>query len=258
MEKKKMDFVSLEIKDHIGIVMIDRPPLNCINKQAYEEIIEIFKEINRNNEIYVVILTGKGRAFMAGNDINDFKGPFKEDYLNYVKLINEGLAAPYNCRVPVVGAINGLALGGGTAIAACCDILVASEDAFFGITEINYSMVSGPCYLSRLLPETAARNYCMRGSKITIQELASYGVISKIVPKAEVLNAAMEIASEIASKPPLAMIELKQTMNQNEGYRMMEKYALEMTYTKFLKDTEDFDESIAAFFEKRKPNYRRK
>lgn len=253
-----MDFVKLEVTGHIGIVTVDRPPLNSINMQAYKEIIETFNIINGNDEIYVAILTAKGKAFMAGNDLNDFRGPFKEDYVNYTKLINEGLAAPYNCRVPVIGAINGLALGTGTAIASCCDLLVAAEEAYFGITEINFSMVSGPCHISRLLPETAARNYCMRGKRITVQELAAYGAICKIVPQKDLLNTAMEIAAEIAGKAPLAMIELKRAMNTNQGFRIMEKYALEMSYTQFLKNTEDFDESLAAFFEKRQPNFKRK
>lgn len=253
-----MEFVSLEVKDHIGIVTVDRPPLNSINMQAYKEIIEVFNIINNDNEIYVAILTAKGRAFMAGNDLKDFQGPFKDDYVNYVKLINQGIAAPYNCRVPVIGAINGLALGTGSAIAACCDMLVAAEDAYFGITEINYSLVSGPCHISRLLPETMARNKCMRGQVITVQELYQHGAICKIAPKEDVLAAAMEVAAEIAGKAPLAMIELKRAMNTNEKFRIMEKYDTEMSYTKFLKDTEDFDESINAFFEKRKPVFKRR
>ncbi len=253
-----MEFVKLDIKDHIGVVTVDRPPLNSINMQAYKEIIEAFDSINGNDEVYVSILTAKGKAFMAGNDLKDFTGPFKKDYVNYVKLINEGLAAPYNCRVPVIGAINGLALGTGTAIAACCDLLVAAEEAYFGITEINFSLVSGPCHISRLLPETTARNYCMRGKRISARELEAFGAICKIVPKEELMIAAIEIAAEIAGKPPLAMIELKRAMNNNQGFRIMEKYALEMSYTQFLKDTQDFDESISAFFEKRKPVFKRK
>ncbi len=253
-----MDFVKLEITGHIGIITVDRPPLNSVNMQTYKEIIETFNIINGNDEIYVVILTAKGKAFMAGNDLNDFRGPCKEDYVNYAKLVNEGLAAPYNCRVPVIGAINGLALGTGTAIASCCDLLVAAEEALFGITEINFSLVSGPCHISRLLPETAARNYCMRGKRITAKELAAYGAICKIVHKDELLNTAMEIAEEIASKPPLAMIVLKRAMNANQEFRIMEKYALEMSYTQFLVNTEDFEESIAAFFEKRQPIFKRK
>lgn len=252
-----MEFVSLEVKDHIGIVTVDRPPLNSINIQAYKEIVEAFSIINNDNDVYVAVLTAKGRAFMAGNDLNDFKGPFKQDYLNYVKLINEGIAAPYNSRVPVIGAINGLALGTGAAIAACCDLLVAAEDAYFGITEINFSMVSGPAHITRLLPEMTARDMCMRGKKMTAQEMAQYGAIARIVPKEDVLSAALEIAAEIAAKAPLAIIELKRAMNANEKFRIMEKYDLEMSYTKFLKDTKDFDESITAFFEKRKPSFKR-
>lgn len=127
-----MEFVTKEIRNHIAYITIDRPPVNALNRQAYSELTEAFNSVYDDlDDVFVVILTGRGKQFIAGNDLNEFTGTAKSDMNTAVGYFASCLTNIYTCPVPVIGAINGAAVGAGFCIASVCDVLVAAEGARF-------------------------------------------------------------------------------------------------------------------------------
>ncbi|MEI3361139.1 MAG: enoyl-CoA hydratase-related protein, partial [Oscillospiraceae bacterium] len=139
----------VEVKDYICTVTIDRPPANATSKETYDEIRDTFYALDRREDIKVVILTGAGKIFMAGNELSEF-GEFMEPSkctVHYDRIRNAYLAVK-NCRYPVIGAINGSAAGAGCAFAGCCDVLIAAQGAKFALSEIKVGIIGADGYAS--------------------------------------------------------------------------------------------------------------
>jgi enoyl-CoA hydratase len=158
-----------------------------------------------------------------------------------------------DCAVPVIGAINGPAIGAGLAFAACCDIIIASENASFGATEINVGLLGASAHVSLLVGRHKAREMFFTGEMVSAAELQRLGAVRAVVPRAELDATARELAKTLASKSPLAMRLAKASMNQVEDLPLKEAYRIEQTYTERLVKFEDSAEARAAFFEKREP-----
>lgn len=139
-----MKFVNLEVNDFIGIVTVNRPPVNAVNGEVYEEINKTFQSINERTDIRVVIFRAEGeKAFLAGNDLNEFLTMNPENADERMLVVRESFWAVYDCQVPVIGAINGAAPGTGLAYASVCDIIIASDNAYFSLPEINVGVMGG-------------------------------------------------------------------------------------------------------------------
>lgn len=249
-----MDYVSLKVENHIGMVAMNKPPVNSFNLQMYHEIRNTFQSINNMDDIWVVILRAEGKSFSTGNDVNEFMTISTADHADaYARMVSDSIASIYECRVPVIGAIHGKALGAGLAMASCCDILVASENAVFGLPEIIVGIVGAACFLSRMLPQQLARYMAYSGEMMTAEQIKHFGALLKIVPASQLLESAIDIAEHLTKNPPLALRGFKAAMNQNENARLKEKYAVEIGYGKELVGTDDFKEAVGAFLEKRKP-----
>lgn len=243
-----------KVENHIGLVTINKPPVNSFNRQLYKEVGETFQAISKMDEVWVVILRAEGKNFSTGNDVNDFitlNTP--ESAVAYARFVSDCAASIYECPVPVIGAINGKALGAGLVMASCCDILVAAENALFSLPEIKVGIVGAACFLARMLPQQLVRYLSFSGDMMTAEELKHYGALLKVVPENQLREAAMEIARHLTKNPPLTLRGFKLAMNENENARLREKYALEISYGKELFETEDIKEAIGAFLEKRKP-----
>ncbi len=259
-----MEYIKFEIKDHIGIVTLDRPPVNSINLQMYGEIKETFETINTLNDVRVVVISSACHVFSSGNDINEFNdiklGEAAERYVEiaetYGQSVNDCMQSIYNCRVPLIAAVNGAAVGAGLAIAACCDLIVASEGAQFVLPEIKVGVLGAAGFLAQLVPEKVVRYAALTGNPLSAEEIRQYGGIHRVVPAAQLLEAAMALAQEFLQVGPLALRYYKQAINENVDARLPQKYSLELEYTKKYVQSEDMAEAIAAFVEKRKPNYR--
>ena len=161
-----------------------------------------------------------------------------------------------DCAVPVIGAINGPALGAGLAFAACCDILVASENATFGTTEINVGLLGASAHLSLLVGRHKAREMYFTGEQVPASELYRLGAVRAVVPRAELMATARELATTLAAKSPIALRFAKEAMNRVEFLPLKEAYRTEQDYTAKLLRYEDATEARNAFLEKRDPEWK--
>lgn len=254
-----MDFVTLEVKDNIGIVTVNRPPVNAVNAQLYKEIADTFRSINEMDDVRVVVFRAEGeKAFLAGNDLNEFLTMTPENANERMRKVRESFWSVYDCKVPVIGAINGIAPGTGLAYASVCDIIIASENATFSLPEINVGVMGGAKHLSRLVPQMVVRYMHYTGKPMKAAEMKEYGAVLKVVPKEELLDAAMIVASEISKKSPIAIKLAKQSLNTIEYMDLKEGYTYEQSLSRELSGYEDSKEAVNAFFEKREPVFKGK
>ena len=221
---------------------------------------DTFRSIDAMEEIWVVIFRAEGKHFCTGNDVNEFtKITTAEGATDYARMVSDGIGLVYECKVPVIGAIHGMALGTGLALASSCDIIVASENAKFGIPEISVGIIGAACFISRMLPQQLHRYMSYSGDMMTAEQMKHYGAVLKVVPQDQLMASAMEVAKRLLGNPPRALRGFKAAINGNENARLKEKYALEISYAKeFMLGTEDFTEAVTAFIEKRKPVYKGK
>ncbi|OLS40739.1 crotonase [Bacillus sp. MRMR6] len=254
-----MKFVKLEVENNIGIVTIDRPPVNAIDAQTYDEVQRTFESINDRDDIRVVIFRTAGKkAFIAGNDLNEFVTMTPDNAGERMEKVRESFWSVYDCRVPVIGVVQGAAPGTGLAYAAVCDILIASENAKFSLPEINVGVMGGARHLSRLVPQMVVRYMHYTGNAMTAREMQQYGAILKVVQQEELMETAMEVAGEIASKSPIAIKMAKKSLNTIEFMNLKEGYEFEQGLSGELSAYEDSKEAVNAFFEKREPVFKGK
>lgn len=258
-----MGALTVTVADHVATVTLDRPPVNAIDHAAMAEIRDTFAAFDDDRDIRVAIFTAAGdRAFMAGVDLNAVApgdgGPEVPATLvtDPARLARDAMWAVTDCAVPVIGAINGPALGAGLAFAACCDILVASENATFGTTEINVGLLGASAHLSLLVGRHKAREMFFTGEKVPASELYRLGAVRAVVPREQLLPVASELAATLAAKSPIALRLAKESMNRVEHLPLKEAYRTEQDYTARLLRFEDSGEARRAFLEKREPEWR--
>jgi enoyl-CoA hydratase/carnithine racemase len=210
--------------------------------------------------VRVAIFTAAGdRAFMAGLDLKAPTPGVEETPARFVT--DSGLAARepmwaiVDCAVPVIGAINGPALGAGLAFAVCCDILIAADHATFATTEINVGLLGASAHLSRLVGRHKAREMFFTGEAVTAEELHRLGAVRAVVPRAELLSTARALAGVLAAKSPLALRLAKESMNRVEDVPLRDAYRIEQDYTNRLQRFDDAREARQAFLEGRDPSW---
>jgi enoyl-CoA hydratase len=257
-----MSAVSVTTADHIATVVLDRPPVNAVDRNALAEIRDAFQALNNNRDVRAAIFTAAGeRAFMAGVDLRSVDAAPAEDapatlMTDRGRLAREAMWAITDCAVPVIGAINGPALGAGVAFAACCDILLASDNAIFGTTEINVGLLGASAHLSLLVGRHKAREMFFLGELVSAAELHRLGTVRAVVPRHELVAAASEVAAMLAAKSPIALRLAKESMNRVEGLPLKDAYRTEQDYTARLLGFEDAQEARQAFLERRPPEFR--
>jgi Enoyl-CoA hydratase/carnithine racemase len=253
-----MDFVTLEVQDSIGIVTINRPPVNATNTQLYQEIDTMFKSINGMDTVNAVILRSGGKHFMAGNELNELGQLNRSSILDYRDMVKNSMGAVYGCRVPVIGVVNGAALGAGLGFAACCDIIIASEDAFFGLPEVKIGFISASGFLSLLVPSKVVRYMALTGRSIDAQTMMKYGAVHKVVPSEKLMEAAMEVVDELLANSPLIQQYFKRALLTNANARLADQSDVEWGLSSDLLKSEDYSEAKAAFIQHRQPVYKGK
>jgi len=246
------EFIKAETIEHVAVVTLDNGPLNLIVPQVFEEIIDVFGRLGADEDVAVVVFTGAGdRAFSAGGDMRVAVERTQAAQEASGRLSGAGFDAIYGCAVPVIGAVNGYALGGGLGLAASCDILIASERAVFGLPEIDVGMLGCFRHLSRLVPELKARRMAYTGQRLTAHEVERYGGIEKVVPHEDLMPTTMQLAREIAKKSGTALRLYKEALNRTELPDMGEAYRTQMEYTVKLAGYSDYKETKRAFLDKR-------
>jgi enoyl-CoA hydratase len=255
-----LETVRLEVADYIATVTMDRPPVNAQNQKAREELIRVFDAISDRDDVRVAILTAAGKVFSAGADVKERVGLAKEpgDYIRNNRLVREYFYAISDCTKPVICAANGGAFGAGFALMLACDIMIASEDAYFVIPELDVGLAGGARFLMDHFGKSMARTIYFTGRRIPAAELYRLGVISACVPREKLMEEATQIAREIAAKSPVAVREVKRAFNVVEEMPARDGYRFEQTVTVALSHTEDTKEAQRAFMEKRKPVFKGK
>jgi enoyl-CoA hydratase len=258
-----MGDLHVEVVDHIATVTLDRPPVNAVDTGTFAEIIDVFAGFADDRDVRVAVFTAAGdRAFMAGVDLQSVGPRDRGDQVRAslvtdpARLARDAMWAITDCAVPVIGAINGPALGAGLAFAACCDILVASDNARFGTTEINVGLLGASAHLSLLVGRHKAREMFFTGEQVPAAELHRVGAVRSVVPLAELAQTARDLALALAAKSPIALRLAKESMNRVENLPLKDAYRTEQDYTARLLGFEDAAEARKAFMEKRAPEWK--
>lgn len=252
------EHLKLSVDDHVATLVLDRPPVNALGRAIREELLAAFDELHDRDDVRVVVLTGAGRTFCAGADIKERAkltgrpGEYRE--LN--RLVREVFHGVIQCSKPVIAAVNGAALGAGFALALCCDMVLASEDAVFGMPEVDVGLAGGVKFLQRYFTPSQARMLLITGRRVPAAELYRLGVLQACVPAQALMPEARKLAAEIAAKSPLAVRMLKQSFNVVENLSLGDGYRIEQDMTIELSKSEDAQEAKRAFVEKRKPAFR--
>jgi enoyl-CoA hydratase len=256
------EIIKTEIRDYIAIVIIDRPPVNAMNRQMFDEIQAAFDALNNRADVRAAIFTGAGKCFCAGADmkarsasLEGQQAPRLGAMWGHSRAAREAFNSILECSVPVICAINGPALGGGLALVASCDILLASENAILGLPEIDVGLLGGGRHAQRLFGVYKARKLMYTGERVSAAELYRLGIVEKVVPPDKLLDEARALAETIAEKSPLAIRLAKHAMNTIECMTLRDGYRFEQNMTHELTGSEDAKEAARAFVEKRKPRF---
>lgn len=244
----------------VGLATLDRPPVNSVSLSVYENIGALADRVAGDSNTRVLVLTAPdgARAWCGGADLNDFVGMDTAGRKERYRFINEKLPSFYHLDRPVIAAVNGAAIGIGMILAGLCDMRVAAEDAKFACPEIDYGLVCGGAGLFSMIkmPEAKMREILFTGRKFTARELEPTGFFNYVVPRAEVLPKAMELAEQIAGKSLPSIQARKIASSRLEGMTWMEAYLDAQSLSADLVATRDSQEGVAAFLQGRKPEFR--
>jgi enoyl-CoA hydratase len=232
--------------------------LNALDAQTFRDLLVALQIIEADRDIGVVIMTGRGRAFVAGADINGYIDITTLDYVNFQRLgrlVYDGIE---RLRQPVIAAVNGFALGGGFELVLVADLVVAAEGAKLGLPETRLGLLpggGGTQRLSRLVGRNKAKELLMTADFITAEEAHQLGIVNRVVPAKELMTATHALADRILERAPLAVEMAKQLVNDGLDASLATAITQEMGMTATLYSTEDAQEGIAAFVDKRPPTF---
>lgn len=244
----------IEKANKIARITLDRAPVNALTIALYQEIAELFESAADWHDINCILLTAQGsKAFCAGLDLNEFLAASVEDDPARAAIVRRMFSAVRHAAVPVIVAVNGPALGAGAVLAAVCDIRLASENATFGLPEINVGRCGGGAHMGRLIPQSALRMMAFTGQPIDAAEAHRVGLVNEVLPQDQLMERAQAIAETIAAKAPLGLRLGKASLNEIEFMQVEEGYVVEQGYSTRLMATEDAREATRAVVEKRRP-----
>ncbi|MSU90475.1 enoyl-CoA hydratase [Rhodobacteraceae bacterium 2CG4] len=253
--------IRVEVEDHVGIVRLDRPDaMNALNSQLLDELGKALCSLDQNDTVRAIILTGSDKAFAAGADIKEmadksFVDMFSEDYFS------AGTERFLRVRKPIIAAVAGYALGGGCELAMMCDFILCADNAKFGQPEINLGVVAGiggTQRLTRFVGKSKSMEMHLTGRMMDAAEAERSGLVSRVVPAKELMAEALKTAAKIAEKSPLTAMAVKEAVNRSYETTLREGVLFERRLFNALFATEDQKEGMAAFAEKRTPQFRGK
>ncbi len=253
-----LEHFRVNVADGIAAVTFDRPPVNAQGRRTREELLWIFDTASERDDIRCLILTGARNIFSAGADIRERVGMSQQpgDYRRHNRLTRESFFAIADCAKPVIAAVNGAALGAGVGLMLHADILLASENAYIAMPEIDVGLAGGARFLAEHFSHSTARRLIFTGDRMTAAELHRLGLIETVTSRDDLMPAAMAIAKVIAAKSPLAMKKAKMAFDTVAEMPYREAYRFEQGITVELSHTEDAAEAQRAFLEKRSPVFK--
>lgn len=256
-----MDHIQVTADGGVAVVTFERPPVNALTRQVLRDLATVFDSFADDRTVLAAVFRTRGeRAFIAGQDLYEISAAVQNPEPSFLvdrgRVAREAFRAVRECAVPVIAAVDRAVIGGGVALVACCDIIVASDRATFALTEINMGLLGASAHLVRLVGPYRAREMFLTGRAASAAELAAAGAISRVVSPDEVQETALEYARTLAGKSPLALRLAKESMNRTEYLPFDQGYRIEQDYTARLLALEDSQEARDAFFAKRAPNWR--
>jgi len=251
----------VEIEDHIALIKLNRPDaLNALNAQLLDELGKAIRSADANDKVRCIVLTGSEKAFAAGADIKEmsdksFVDVFASD------MFGTDVGDFLRCRKPIIAAVAGYALGGGCELAMMCDFIIAADTAKFGQPEINLGVVAGiggTQRLTRFAGKSKSMDMHLTGRFMTAEEAERAGLVSRVVPAKKLIEEAMGAATKITEKSMIAAMAVKEAVNRSYETPLSEGLLFERRMFHMLFATEDQKEGMAAFLEKREPQFRDK
>jgi enoyl-CoA hydratase len=240
----------------VAIVKLARPPVNAVNRAMYMELAELFSDPDQIGEsVRAIVLAAEGQQFCAGNDLDEFATMTPDNGTERMWRVREAFFAIQYCPVPVIGAVRGVALGTGLAIAASCDFVVAAPDAKFGLPELTVGVFGGARHLARIAPAPLVRRMFFTGIALSAIELARLGGSIFVAESDDVVAEAMKFASRIAGYSPRAVRYGKSILNRIENMDLRSGYEFEQSFTVRMSGDSDSKEALEAFRNKRPPQY---
>jgi len=254
------EFIIVEPKyaEYVALIRLNRPKeLNALNLQLMGEIRDALAELDKDQNVRAIIITGNERAFAAGADIKQMAGKNAIDMLKIDQFTTwDGIR---RTKKPVIAAVSGFALGGGCELCMLCDMIIASETAQFGQPEIKIGVMpgaGGTQRLTRAVGKVKAMEMVLTGTFISAQEALRVGLVNKVVPVEVYLSEAVKLAQAVAANSPLAVQMAKESVNKADETSLQEGLAFERKNFYMLFATQDQKEGMSAFVEKRNPNFK--
>ncbi|MEC1770482.1 enoyl-CoA hydratase-related protein [Schinkia azotoformans] len=250
-------YINVLSRNSIGYINLNRPKvLNALSRSMVREIVNALEYFDQNDEIKVIIMSGEGRAFAAGADIDEMAedDPVRFELLNQFKDWDRIALI----KKPIIGAVHGFTLGGGFELALCCDILFAAENAQFGFPEIKLGVMpgaGGTQRLTKLMGKIKALEWLWLGEPMSAKEALHYGVVNRLVAPEILLEETVRFAEKIAMQPPLSLRLIKEAVQKAVDYSLYEGMQFERKNFYLLFSSQDQKEGMKAFIEKRKPNF---
>ncbi|MET7306352.1 enoyl-CoA hydratase family protein [Streptomyces sp. NPDC005134] len=216
----------------VSVVTVDHPPVNALPVRGWYDLADALRAAGRDPEVRCVVLAAAGRGFNAGVDIKEMQRDSGHDTLiGANRGCFEAFAAVYECEVPVVAAVHGFCLGGGIGLAGNADAIVASDDATFGLPELDRGALGAATHLARLVPQHLMRALYYTSRTVTAAELHAHGSVWRVVPRAELQDAALELAGEIARKDGYLIRLAKAAINGIDPVDVRRSYRFEQGFT---------------------------
>jgi enoyl-CoA hydratase len=236
----------------IAEVVMDNPPVNALNVKGWFELADTITALGRDERVHVVVLRAEGRGFNAGVDIKEMQ---QTEGFDALVGANRGcyaaFAAIYECQVPVIAAVNGFCLGGGIGLVGNADIIIAADDAIFGLPEVDRGALGAATHLARLVPQHKMRAMVYTSANASAAELHEFGSVLQVVPPAQLRDAALEVAAVIAEKSPTVIRAAKESLNGIDPIDVKRSYRFEQGFTFELNLVGVADEARDAFVAKR-------
>lgn len=254
------EFIETNITESVAVILLNRPrQLNSLNRKMVGEIIVAMEEFDRDENVRVIVLAGKGRAFSAGADIDEMT----EDDPISLELLNQ--FADWDrftlIKKPIIGAVQGFVFGGGFELALCCDLLISASGTEFSFPEVGLGVMpgaGGTQRLTKLVGRTKALEWLWTGERISAETALKHGVINNIIAPELLMEETMKFAHRLAKQPPLSLRLIKDSVNKAVDYPLYEGMQYERKNFYLLFGSDDQKEGMSAFVEKRQPNYKGK
>lgn len=253
--------IIVENEDDVALIRLNRPEaLNALNSSLISELAEALTEADNNDKVRCIVITGSEKAFAAGADIKEMADK------SFVDVYNEDLFGAQvqvieRIRKPIIAAVSGYALGGGCELAMICDFIIAAENAKFGQPEVNLGVVAGiggTQRMTRIIGKSKAMDMHLTGRFMDAAEAERAGLVSRVVPTAKLIPEALAAARKIAEKSQITVKTIKEAVNRSYETTLSEGIRFERRAFHSLFGTEDQKEGMAAFLEKREPQFRDK